>query len=155
MFKPARLFLVLSLGLVLSSFLWAQQLRSIELEDRPIVIVNDSIIGNFEIILNTAPKEVTRLNIIKDKNLSSRVLFFDNVTSTGLVYAEIRASFEVKSQEELNTFFGLQATNAIYLNGYLLEQKNYCIATDTIKSIELIQADHLTLKKSVLNVLLK
>jgi hypothetical protein len=52
----------------------------------------------------------------------------------------------------LNVFFGLNEENDIYVNGYLLENKNQKISSESIVGIELIKADNFRLKKSVLNI---
>ena len=49
-------------------------------------------------------------------------------------------------------FFSLNEENDIYVNGYLIENKNQNISSESIMGIELIKADNFRLKKSVLNI---
>ena len=96
--------------------------------------------------------KVLELNIFKERKLGSTYLFIENEKSVGIITANINHEFKLKSQKELNVFFGLNEENDIYVNGYLLENKNQKISSESIVGIELIKADNFRLKKSVLNI---
>jgi|AntDeeMinimDraft_5_1070356.scaffolds.fasta_scaffold01880_2 predicted nucleotidyltransferase len=99
------------------------------------------------------PKEnIAKLKVSKNKKLSSTTLFLDEKQNRGIIEAEIEGDFESKTQKQLNSFFGLKETNPVYVNGYLIENKERNILTKSIKKIELIKADKLRLEKDVLNI---
>jgi len=52
-------------------------------------------------------------------------------------------------------FFGLNADTDLYVNGFLLENKNYKIASNSIAKIEIIEPDNLFLDRRVLNISIK
>ena len=52
----------------------------------------------------------------------------------------------------MNSFFGLNEENDIYVNGYLIENKNQNISSESIVGIKLIKADNFRVKKPVLNI---
>ena len=144
-------FLILTIG----CSTYAQNLnskRSILTIEKPIVIINDSTIASLDLLKKIASKHVLELNIFKESTLSSTHLFIENEKSEGLIIAKVKQDFKVKSQKALNLFFGLNAMNDIYINGYLIENKNQNISTESIIGIEIIKADNFRLKKSVLNI---
>ena len=72
--------------------------------------------------------------------------------NTGIIKAKINHEIKIKTQKELNNFFGLNEKNDIYVNGYLIENKNQNISSESVVGIELIKADNFRIKKSVLNI---
>ena len=70
----------------------------------------------------------------------------------GIIRGDINIDLDTKTQSELNSFFGLNPTNDIYVNGYLLEDKEQTISTLSIKTIDLRKADGLILKTPSLNI---
>ena len=125
---------------------------SIMKAENPILIINDTIIGSIDLLNKISSDKVLELNIFKERKLGSTYLFIENEKSAGIITANINHEFKLKSQKELNVFFGLNEENDIYVNGYLLENKNQKISSESIVGIELIKADNFRLKKSVLNI---
>ena len=120
--------------------------------EQPILIVNDTIIGSMN-LLDTIPSDkVLGLNIFKEKPLSTTSLFVSNKKKTGLVTATINRDFKVKTQKELNAFFGLNENNDVYVNGYLIDRKHQNIALESIVGIEYIKADNFRTITPVLNI---
>jgi len=144
------LFLILSMGF--STYAQNQNSKiSIMKAENPIII-NDTIIGSIDLLNKISSDKVLELNIFKERKLGSTHLFIDIEKSAGIITANINHEFKLKSQKELNVFFGLNEENDIYVNGYLLENKNQKISSESIVGIELIKADNFRLKKSVLNI---
>ena len=145
------LFLILSLGF--STYAQNQNSKaSILKTENPILIINDTIIGSIDLLNKISSDKVLELNIFKEKKLGATYLFIENEKSTGIIIANINHEFKLKSQKELNVFFGLNEENDIYVNGYLIENKNQNISSESIVGIELIKADNFRLKKAVLNI---
>ncbi len=145
------LFLILILGI--STYAQNQNSRmSIIKAEKPILIINDSIIGSIDLLNKISSDKVEEMNIFKERKLSSNCLFIENEKGAGIIIANINHEFKLKSQKELNLFFGLNEENNIYVNGYLIENKNQNISSESIVGIKLIEADNFRLKKAVLNI---
>lgn len=120
--------------------------------EKPILIVNDTIIGSMD-LLDTIPSDnVLDLNIFEERTLSTTYLFVQNKKHAGVVTATINREFKFKTQKELNVFFGLSENNDVYVNGHLVESKNQNIASESIVGIELIKADNFRTTIPVLNI---
>ena len=124
---------------------------SIMKTEKPILIINDTIIGSVDLLNKISSNKVLELNIFKERKLSTNYLFIENKNNAGIIIAKINHEFKLKTQKELNIFFGMNEKNDIYVNGYLID-KNQNITTESIVGIELIKADNFRLKKSVLNI---
>ena len=120
--------------------------------EKPILIINDTIIGSIDLLNKISSDKVVGLNIFKERKLGSTYLFIENEKNAGIIIADINHEFKLKSQKELNAFFGLDVENDIYVNGYLIENKNQNISSESIVGIELIKADNFRLEKPALNI---
>lgn len=127
------------------------QMRILKAES-PVLIINDSIIGSASLLNNLPSNKVSEINIFKDENLSATYLFRENQKNSGIITAKVNDQIKTKSQKELNAFFGLEEQNDVYVNGYLIDDKNKTISAESIVAIELIKADNFRLKKPVLNI---
>ena len=123
--------------------------------EKPILIINDSIIGSIDLLNKISTDKVLELNIFKERKLSTTYLFIENEKNAGIVIANVTHEFKQKTQKELNIFFGLNEKNDVYVNGYLIENKNQNISSESIVGIELIKADNFRTKKSILNIEIK
>ena len=63
---------------------------------------------------------------------------FYNLTAEGIVFFSLNKELTFKTQAELNLFFGINSKNGVYVDGYLIENAEYKIATESIVEIELI-----------------
>jgi hypothetical protein len=145
------LFLILIIGF--STYAQNQNSKmSIMKAEKPILIINDSIIGSIDLLKNISTDKVLELNIFKERKLSTTYLFIENEKNAGIVIANVTHEFKQKTQKELNIFFGLNEKNDVYVNGYLIENKNQNISSESIVGIELIKADNFRTKKPVLNI---
>ncbi|WP_255504466.1 hypothetical protein [Mesonia sp. HuA40] len=120
--------------------------------EKPIVIINDTIIGSSTLLNKIQPEKIVELNIFNEKKFSNTCLFIQNVKYTGILMAKINHEINFKTQRELNSFFGLNEENDVYVNGYLIEHKNQHISSESIIGIELLKADNFKTEKPVLNV---
>jgi len=120
--------------------------------EKPILIVNNEIVASVSILKNLPKENIKKLNISKESTLSSINLFPIDKKDNGIVEVDIDIELEAKTQQQLNSFFGLDPTNDIYVNGYLLEDKDQAISIKSIKIIELKQADDIILKIAALNI---
>ena len=127
------------------------QMRILKAES-PVLIINDSIIGSASLLNNLPSNKVSEINIFKDEKLSTTYLFRENQKNSGIITAKVNDQIKTKSQKELNAFFGLEEQNDVYVNGYLIDDKNKTISAESIVAIELIKADNFRLKKPVLNI---
>ncbi len=150
-----KIIAALCLTLILGASTYAQNknaiIRLLKTEE-PILIVNDTIIGSMNLLDGITSNKVLDLNIFTEKPLSTTNLFVQNRKNTGVVTVAINREFKVKTQKELNAFFGLNESNDVYINGYLIENKNQNIASESIVGIELVKADNFRRTTSVLNI---
>ncbi|WP_299800672.1 hypothetical protein [uncultured Maribacter sp.] len=100
----------------------------------PMLLIDEHIIANKNII--TSKEDIEEIAVIKDK--PSRELHFYNLTANGILFAKLKKKIAYKTQAELNTFFGLDANNSVYVNGYLIESAKYKFATVSIVEVELM-----------------
>jgi hypothetical protein len=149
----SKLIFLLTLTIGLSTYAQNQNRKvSIMKAENPILIINDTIIGSIDLLDKISSDKVSEMNIFKERKLSSTFLFIENKKNAGIIIANINHEFKIKTQKELNVFFGLNEENDIYVNGYLIENKNQNISSESIVGIELIKADNFRLKKPVLNI---
>ena len=121
-------------------------------KEQPLLVINDDIIASVEVLRNVKTDNLTKLDISKDGVLSQTSLFPMDKKTKGIIRGDINIDLDTKTQSELNSFFGLNPTNDIYVNGYLLEDKEQTISTLSIKTIDLRKADGLILKTTNLNI---
>lgn len=141
----------------ISAFTYSQNLETTFYKknpEKPILIINNTIIGSSDLLLKISPKEIKNLEISKNEELSPINLFPVDKITKGMIKVETDLKFDTKTQEELNLFFSLKTSNEIYINGYLIENKAYSISTKSIKKIELMEPNGIGLKISALNITL-
>jgi hypothetical protein len=120
--------------------------------ERPLLVINNDIIASVEVLKNVETDKLTKLDISKDESFSETNLFPFDKKMKGIIRGDININLDFKTQSELNSFFGLNPTNDIYVNGYLIEDKEQTISTISIKMIDLREADGLILKTPSLNI---
>ena len=120
--------------------------------EKPILIINKTIIGSIDLLNKISSDKIQKLNIFRERKLSDTFLFVENEQNTGIIIAKINHEIKFKTQKELNVFFGLNENNDVYVNGYLIENKNQNISSESIVGIELIKANNFRIKKPVLNI---
>tara|TARA_R110002126_G_scaffold411_23_gene2750 strand:- start:530 stop:925 length:396 start_codon:yes stop_codon:yes gene_type:complete len=99
------------------------------------LLVDDTIIANNHII--ASKENITEVRVLKDKLTRSTHDFY-NLSENGIASVTLKKKIASKTQSELNTFFGLDANNSVYVNGYLIESPIYKFATESIVEVELV-----------------
>lgn len=151
--KNASLLLVLMLGF--TSFAQTPIKSSnfyVPKQEQPLLVINNEIIASVEVLKDVRTDKLSRLDISKHEELSQTSLFPMDKKTKGIIRSDINIDLDIKTQSELNLFFGLKPTNDIYVNGYLVEDKKQTISTISIKMIDLRKADGLILKTPSLNI---
>jgi hypothetical protein len=117
----------------------------------PTIIIEKDIIGN-DSAIGTTKELIDKISVIKGKANRKEHKFF-NLTENGIVFVSLKKETAFRTQSELNDFFGIEKNNEIYVNGYLIENSDYKIATECILEIELVEPDSENkLKSKVINV---
>jgi len=117
----------------------------------PTIIIGKDIIANGNTI-GIKKELITELNVLKDKPNRKEHKFF-NLTENGIIFVTLNKKIAFKTQSELNDFFGIDKNNRVYVNGYLIENSDYKIATESIIEIELIEPNSENkLENKVINV---
>lgn len=103
----------------------------------PTIIINDNIISNNYFIKNN--KElITKISVMKDTPDKKNHKLY-NLSENGIIFIEFDEKIKTTSQYDLNIFFGLDKKREVYVNGYLLEDSEYKIATESIIEIEFVK----------------
>ncbi len=117
----------------------------------PTFIIEKDIIANKNII-GTTKEFIAQVSVLKDKPNRKEHKFF-NLTENGIIFVSLKKETAFKTQSELNEFFGIEKNNGVYVNGYLIENSDYKIATECILEIELVEPDSENkLERKVINV---
>lgn len=99
------------------------------------LLVDDTIIANNHII--TSKENITEVRVLKGKPTRATHDFY-NLSENGIALVTLKKKILSKTQAELNTFFGLNAKNSVYVNGYLIESAKYKFATESMVEVELL-----------------
>ena len=121
-------------------------------QEKPILVINGDIIASVEVLKNVNSNNLGKLDFSKHEELSKTNLFPLDKKTGGIIRSDINIDLDIKTQSELNLFFGLKPTNDIYVNGYLVEDKGQTFSTISIKMIDLRKADGVILKTPSLNI---
>jgi len=121
-------------------------------------LYNSSIIGSKIAIAehgsskDELKKIINQVSVLKDKQ-NRKLNTYYNLTEYGMVFIDLTKEISSKTQAELNTFFGFNEQTDIYVDGYLVENKNFDICLTGISDIEIIQPNaENKLKGQVLNI---
>ena len=151
--KTLTLFVVLLLGFASFAQIPSETSKFyLSDKEQPLLVINDDIIASVEVLRKVKTDNLTKLDISKDGVLSQTSLFPKDKKTKDVIRGDINIDLDTKTQSELNSFFGLNPANDIYVNGYLLENKEQTISTLSIKTIDLRKADGLILKTPSLNI---
>ncbi|WP_055437703.1 hypothetical protein [Lacinutrix algicola] len=117
----------------------------------PTIIIEKDIIGN-ESAIGTTKELIDEISVIKGKPNRKEHKFF-NLSENGIIFVSLKKETAFKTQSELNEFFGIEKNNGVYVNGYLIENSDYKIATECIMEIELVEPESENkLKSKAINV---
>lgn len=119
-------------------------------KDSPTYIYNKKIIGNEIEIPNK--DLISEIYILKDKPDKKRDKFF-NLTEQGILFVDLKKKLKSTSQQELISCFGLKQKGKIFIDGYLLDNKYYEIATNSIITVDVINPNSKNgLEEKALNI---
>ena len=124
--------------------------------DRPTVLMNKIIIANFELIENIPNSKVISMEVMKSpqKTHDQYANNYPNLSQYGLILVEMTyIKLETKTQHEIREFLGADLKTKIYVDGFLLMNDTYIIATSSINEIEIISPNEQDLNEDkVINV---
>lgn len=106
----------------------------------PTVIFNGNIIGNLKLIDSTQISNIRDIEVIKylkDEDLHKNKI--PNLGEYGIINIKYEEPLDVKTLAEINNFFNLPANNPIYIDGYLIKNIEYKIATKSIFRMEKLE----------------
>ena len=156
-----RKFIILLLILFVSPNLFSQDdyVKLLQAKTQnPCYIINKNVIGNEYLIKSLATSEeelkekIDEMYVLINKGDRESNRYY-NLTEHGILLVDLKVSIASKTQSELKKFFGLGEHNEMYIDGYLLENKNYRIALTGITEIEIIEPDNANgLKNKALNI---
>ncbi len=117
----------------------------------PTIIVENDIIANYSVIGNQ--KEfVDDVSVLKDKPNREENKFY-NLTAQGVLFVKLNRQIAVKTQSELADFYGIDLSNGIFVDGYLLESPDYQISSESIIEVQVIKPNpENKLKGNTINV---
>lgn len=123
-------------------------------KENPTVIINSRIIGSLQIFDSLDIQKINQVNVLKNvSNNDGHLNRFNNLSEFGLICIQIDKKIKSKTQSEFNTFFGLSLENPIYIDGYLIQNSAYEIATESINEIEkVLPNSENNLKTEILNI---
>ncbi|MDQ0477446.1 hypothetical protein [Chryseobacterium sp. MDT2-18] len=136
-----KLFLLLTV--ISCSSMFAQSFEKLlySKKDKPTVLINENIIANWEMI-NTQPNiTIKEMQVMKSaqKGIDQYAKTYPNLSEYGLILCKADlGNIETKTQNDIRTFLGADPQTKIYVDGFLLMNKNYLIATNSIREIEFI-----------------
>ena len=153
--QNVRIFLLI-LIILYSSNIYSQEFIKLSnaKKENPTVIINSEIIASLQIIDSLDLQKIKEINVVKTvSNNNGHLNHFNNLSEFGLIFIEINKKIKSKTQSELNTFFGLSLDNPIYIDGYLIQNSEYEIATESINEIEkVLPNSENNLKTEILNI---
>jgi len=124
----------------------------------PTYLYNSSIIGSENAVeeFGKSEKELkeyfNELSILKDKQNRKSNTYY-NLTEYGMLFVDLKKDISSKTQAELNDFFNLKKQSDIYVDGYLVENKQYKICLTGISEIEIVEPNSKNkLNEKVLNI---
>ncbi|WP_298480391.1 hypothetical protein [uncultured Maribacter sp.] len=152
-----RNFFLLCIGVILCGL----SLRSQEVDEEPvegkfgnkvIYLVNNHVIAN-EKTLERYKEKIEDVSVLLEKPKESESYY--SLSKNGILFVKLKTDLKNKTQKQLNTFFGLEEDNLILVNGCILENINYSIATQSIFSVCIIEPNSENkLKSKTLDILL-
>lgn len=119
-------------------------------------LLNDCILGNKTVFYSLETKSIRSVKVHKenqscecpeDENIPLNLLKYK------LVHLKCNSTIKTKTQAELNSFWELEIDTPVYLDGFLIDNSYFEIATYAIIEIEKIKPNESNnLNKEVLNI---
>ena len=125
-------------------------------KDKSTVLINENIIANWDMLQNPTDLTIKEMMVLKpkQKEVDEHTKNHRNLSQYGLILCKAEVgNMETKTQNDLRTFFGADSKTKIYVDGFLLMNDNYVIATKSIKEIEFISPNEQDLNENkIINV---
>jgi len=120
-------------------------------KNSPTYIINANFIANQE-VSTSIPK--AKIKSIAVKKAAENTNNFSNLSEYGFILFTVEnPEIEVKSQEEIRKFFGVDAKTKIYVDGFLVENADMKIASKAIKEVEIISPNERELNtEKIINI---
>ena len=125
-------------------------------KDKPTILINKNIIADFDLIAQIPNSKIIKMEVMKSapKEVDRYPETYPNLSQYGLILVEITFHhLETKTQNELREFLGADSTTKIYVDGFLLMDDHFLIATKSINEIEFISPNERDLNEDkIINV---
>ena len=125
-------------------------------KDKPTVLINKNIIANFELIEQIPDSKIIKMEVMKTakKEVDQYTKTYPNLSQYGLILVEMTfGKLDTKTQNEIRKFLDADTKTKIYVDGFLLMNEDYVIATKSIKEIEFISPNEQNLnEEKVINI---
>lgn len=120
-------------------------------KNSPTYIINAQIIANQEV---SASIPNVKIKSIAVKKATENANNFSNLSEYGFILFTVEnPEIEVKSQEEIRKFFGVDAKNKIYVDGFMVDNDDMKIASRAIKEVEIISPNERELNtEKIINI---
>lgn len=117
------------------------------------VIINDAL-SSMKIFNKLNAKKVKNIEVIRFKSTGDpHIDRMPSLAKFGIVKIRYKQKIATFSQRELNTKYNLAPKNAIYFDGFLIDNKDYFITKNAINEIEIIEpTTENKLSQPVLNI---
>lgn len=105
-------------------------------EGAPLIVTNDNIIGNLDGI---KPDEIDSIRVLKDHaTMPARV---KNLDKYGVIFVMLKKTVNIKTKsvKEIKAWLGVINDAKFAVDGFLLEDENWLIATEAIREINVIK----------------
>ena len=113
-------------------------------KNSPTYIVNGNTIVGSDFSNYITAEGIKSMTVIKPKQIMTdeHTRDYPNLSQYGMISIEVNDfKMATKTQPEIRSFFGADATAKIYVDGFLLKKADYKIAVESIKEIEIIKPD--------------
>lgn len=123
----------------MTSLVYGQEQSFIKLPNAkqycPTYIVKPKIISSEKAISKYKKEEIIGLAVLYDNEHPD----YRNLKSQGVLFVELSVKVKTKSQSQLNSSFYLPKKNGVYVDGFLVENRKFKIATESIVEIEIVE----------------
>lgn len=151
-----KLLFILTLFSFLNSFGQSFEKLLYSKKDKATVLINKNIIANFELIEQIPNSKIIKMEVMKtaQKDVDQYAKTYPNLSQYGLILVEMTfEKLKTKTQNEIRIFLDVDSKTKMYVDGFLLMNKDFVIATKSIKEIELISPNEQNLnEEKVINI---
>lgn len=124
-------------------------------KDIPTVLINKNIIANFELLEQIPNSKIIKIVMKSPQKTDDQYAkTYPNLSQYGLILVEMTfAKLDTKTQNNIREFLGADSKTKIYVDGFLLMNDDFLIATKSIKEIEIISPNEQDLNENkIINI---